>query len=101
MFGENPNFFPIKPIDYGRFLLISIGTGASKQAKKYNAKMASKWGILGWLLQNGSTPIIDVFTHASGDMVDGHLSVFFQAVESEDNYIRIQVITIKYETFFY
>ncbi|KAL4566286.1 hypothetical protein LXL04_030400 [Taraxacum kok-saghyz] len=90
VFSENPNFFPIKPIDYGRFLLISIGTGASKQAKKYNAKMASKWGILGWLLQNGSTPIIDVFTHASGDMVDGHLSVFFQAVDSEDNYIRIQ-----------
>ncbi|KAL7595982.1 hypothetical protein Lser_V15G31256 [Lactuca serriola] len=94
VFSENQDFFPVKPMDYGRFLLISLGTGASKQANRYNAKMASKWGILGWLVHSGFTPIIDVFTQASGDMVDGHLSVFFQAVKSQENYIRIQDDTL-------
>lgn len=87
----NPDFFPIKPIDYGRFLVISIGTGSAKVEQKYNAKIASKWGILGWLLNGGSTPIVDVFTQASGDMADFHISVVFQALHSEENYLRIQV----------
>ncbi|KAI3680162.1 hypothetical protein L2E82_50607 [Cichorium intybus] len=94
VFSKNPDFFPVEPMDYGQFLLISIGTGGSKEANRYNAKMASKWGIFGWLVQNGSTPIIDVFTQASGDIVDGHISVFFQAVHSQDNYIRIQEDTL-------
>nr|XP_009769118.1 PREDICTED: patatin-like protein 2 isoform X2 [Nicotiana sylvestris] len=90
----NPDFFPIKPIDYGRFLVISIGTGSAKVEQKYNAKIASKWGILGWLLNGGSTPIVDVFTQASGDMVDLHISVVFQALHSEENYLRIQDDTL-------
>ncbi|XP_049390252.1 patatin-like protein 2 [Solanum stenotomum] len=87
----NPNFFPIKPIDYGRFLVISVGTGSAKVEQKYNAKIASKWGILGWLHNGGSTPIVDVFTQASGDMVDFHIFVVFQALHSEENYLRIQI----------
>ncbi|KAI3686756.1 hypothetical protein L1987_80442 [Smallanthus sonchifolius] len=94
VFRENPEFFPVNPMDYGRFLMISIGTGAAKETKQYNAKMASKWGLLGWLVHNGSNPIIDVFTQASGDMVDGHISVFFQAVHSQQNYLRIQEDTL-------
>ncbi|XP_076902537.1 patatin-like protein 1 [Bidens hawaiensis] len=91
---ENPKFFPVNPMDYGRFLMISIGTGAPKETKQYNAKMASKWGLFGWLLHNGSNPIIDVFTQASADMVDTHVSVFFQAVHSQQNYLRIQEDTL-------
>ncbi|GFS33204.1 PATATIN-like protein 4 [Actinidia rufa] len=94
IFGENPDFFPIKPMDYGRFLVISIGTGSPKVEKRYNAKMAAKWGVLGWLLHGGSTPLVDIFTQASGDMVDFHNSVFFQALHSEDNYLRIQEDTL-------
>ncbi|PWA49382.1 PATATIN-like protein 4 [Artemisia annua] len=94
VFSENPELFPIKPMDYGHFLVISIGTGASKEVKPYNAKMESKWGIFDWLIQNGSNPIIDVFTQASGDMVDNHISVFIQAVHSQNNYIRIQDDTL-------
>ncbi|KAI8549868.1 hypothetical protein RHMOL_Rhmol06G0058300 [Rhododendron molle] len=91
---ENPDFFPIKPMDYCRFLVISIGTGSSKAEKKYSAKTAAKWGVLGWLLHGGSTPMVDVFTLASADMVDFHLSVVFQALHSEANYLRIQDDTL-------
>ncbi|XP_057975381.1 patatin-like protein 2 [Malania oleifera] len=90
VFDENPYFFPIKPMDYGRFLVISIGTGCPKIQQKYDAKMAAKWGTLGWLLHGGSTPLVDVFTQASADMVDFHISVLFQALHSENNYLRIQ-----------
>ncbi|KAF5961209.1 hypothetical protein HYC85_002418 [Camellia sinensis] len=90
VFKQNTDFFPIKPMDYGRFLVISIGTGSEKTDHKYNAKMAAKWGVLGWLSNNGSTPLVDVFNQASADMVDVHLSVVFQALHSENNYLRIQ-----------
>ncbi|CAI9786477.1 unnamed protein product [Fraxinus pennsylvanica] len=85
-----PDFFPIKPMDYGRFLVISVGTGSSKAQKKYSAQKAAKWGVLGWLLNGGSTPIVDIFTQASADMVDLHISVVFQAFHSQENYLRIQ-----------
>ncbi|CAA3030293.1 patatin 2 [Olea europaea subsp. europaea] len=86
----NPDFFPIKPMDYGRFLVISVGTGSSKAQKKYSAQKAAKWGIFEWLRNGGSSPIVDVFTQASADMVDLHISVVFQAFHSQENYLRIQ-----------
>ncbi|XP_075516078.1 patatin-like protein 2 [Primulina tabacum] len=89
VFERNPGFFPIKPMDYGRFLVISVGTGTRK-SENYSAKSAAKWGVLGWLFNGGSTPIIDVFMQASADMVDLHVSVVFQALHSELNYLRIQ-----------
>lgn len=92
--SANRDLFPIKPVDYGRFLVISIGTGTAKVEMKYNAKKAAKWGVLCWLMQGGSSPIVDVFTQASADMVDFHNSVFFQALHSQDNYLRIQVIPL-------
>ncbi|GMN35228.1 hypothetical protein TIFTF001_005171 [Ficus carica] len=86
----NEGFFPIKPLDYGRFLVISLGTGSPKAEKKYSAPEAAKWGLLSWLTSGGSTPIIDAFSHASADMVDRNLSVVFQALHSEKKYLRIQ-----------
>lgn len=97
--NENPDFFPIKPMEYGRFLVISLGTGSPKTEEKYDAFMASKWGVLGWLTASGSTPLVDVFTQSSGDMVDYHLSVVFQALKSEKNYLRIQVKIYNYLSF--
>ncbi|KAE8100639.1 hypothetical protein FH972_018517 [Carpinus fangiana] len=94
MIRGSPDFFPIKPMDYGRFLVISLGTGSPKNDEKYNAHGAAKWGILDWLTKGGSTPIIDVFSQASGDMVDLHLSVVFQALHSEKSYLRIQDDTL-------
>ncbi|XP_058099967.1 patatin-like protein 2 [Magnolia sinica] len=94
VFRGNPDFFPIKPMDYGRFLVISLGTGSMKMDEKYSASQASKWGVMGWLLSGGSTPLVDVFTQASADMVDIHISVLFQALHSESNYLRIQDDTL-------
>lgn len=90
----SPDFFPIKPEDFGRFLVISLGTGSSKAEKKYDARLAAKWGVLSWLTEGGSTPIFDVFTQASADMVDFHLSTVFQALRTEKSYLRIQVLII-------
>lgn len=91
---KNPDFFPMKPMDYDRYLVISIGTGSSTGKPKYTSKSASKWGILGWLYNDGSTPLVDVYTQASADMVDFHNSVVFEALHSEENYLRIDEDTL-------
>ncbi|KAK7352394.1 hypothetical protein VNO80_17814 [Phaseolus coccineus] len=91
---DNPDFFSIKPMEYGRFLVISLGTGTPKNEHKFNAKMAAKWGLFDWLTNSGSTPLIDVLTHSSADMVDFHLATVTQALHSENNYLRIQDDTL-------
>ncbi|GKV04671.1 hypothetical protein SLEP1_g16797 [Rubroshorea leprosula] len=90
----NRDFFSIKAIDYSRFLVISLGTGTAKSEGKYSALNAAKWGLLGWLTFDDSTPLVDVFTQASSDMVDFHLATVFQALDSEDSYLRIQDDTL-------
>ncbi|XP_038977394.1 patatin-like protein 2 isoform X1 [Phoenix dactylifera] len=97
-FKQNDDFFPIKPADYGKFLVLSLGTGSSKQEEKFDASMASKWGVLGWLYNSGMTPLIDSFSQASSDMVDIHASVIFQALHCESNYLRIQDDTLMGDT---
>ncbi|KAF3791469.1 Patatin-like protein 2 [Nymphaea thermarum] len=77
MVQRNPDFFAVKPTDYGRFLVISIGTGSAKDEHRYNAELAAKWGILGWLVNGRCSPLIDTFTESSGDMLDFHLSFVF------------------------
>ncbi|KAF3446686.1 hypothetical protein FNV43_RR11866 [Rhamnella rubrinervis] len=91
----NRDFFPIKPTEYGRFLVISLGTGSSKSEEKYDADEAAKWGILGWLYTHNSNPLVDIFTQASGDLVDFHLSTVFQALHSDKHYLRIQDDTLE------
>ncbi|KAG1342275.1 Patatin-like protein 2 [Cocos nucifera] len=98
IFLQNSDFFPIKPVDHGKFLVLSLGTGSAKQEGKLNASKASKWGVLGWLYNNGMTPLIDSFSQASSDMVDIHASVIFQALHCESNYLRIQDDTLMGDT---
>ena len=88
---DNPDFFAIKPMEIGRFLIISIGTGTPKNEQKFCATMAAKWGLLDWLTHGGSTPIIDAFSQSSADLVDFHLATVTQALHVQDNYLRIQV----------
>ncbi|XP_073103940.1 patatin-like protein 2 [Elaeis guineensis] len=98
IFLQNADFLPIKPVDYGKFLVLSLGTGLAKQEEKLNASKASKWGVLEWLYNNGTTPLIDSFSQASSDMVDIHASVVFQALHCEGNYLRIQDDTLMGDT---
>ncbi|PSR99751.1 Patatin-like protein [Actinidia chinensis var. chinensis] len=84
------DYFSIKQMDYGRLLVISLGTGSPKEEEKYNANGAAKWGLLGWLTNSASTPLVDVFSHASSNLVDFHLNVIFQALHAEEKYLRIQ-----------
>lgn len=101
IFHEDPDFCFIKPMDIHRLLLISLGTGCAKVQQNYNAQRAAKWGVFNWLFGGGSNPLIDVFSHASSDMVDLHISEVFQALHSEENYLRIEVINyIKKNLFF-
>ncbi|KAI4375028.1 hypothetical protein MLD38_012946 [Melastoma candidum] len=58
----NTNFGSIKPTDYDRLLVISLGTGTAKSEQKYSAKDAAKWGVMGWLVNRGSAPLVNLFT---------------------------------------
>ncbi|KAL2499709.1 Patatin-like protein 1 [Abeliophyllum distichum] len=94
VFKKSPDFFPIKPMDFGRFLVISLGTGDAKNEGQYDAKKAAKWGFVDWLSSNNSTPLLNAFYQANADMVDFHSCVVFQALHSQDNYLRIQDDTL-------
>ncbi|XP_078433354.1 patatin-like protein 2 [Wolffia australiana] len=87
---------PSEHLNSQKLLLISLGTGTSLLTK-YSALAAAKWGLAGWLINQGSNPLIDVFTQASVDMVDLHISSIFQSTQSEENYLRIQDDTLSGE----
>ncbi|KAL9245935.1 hypothetical protein vseg_019529 [Gypsophila vaccaria] len=73
-----------------RLLVISLGSGSAKKEEKYNAKMTAKWGALSWILENGSSPIIDSLFESGADIVDLHNSVLFHSNHAQPNYLRIQ-----------
>nr|XP_043618167.1 patatin-like protein 2 [Erigeron canadensis] len=77
-------------IDGKRMLVLSIGTGMQKYNEIYTAQMAARWGLLSWIFKNGSTPIFHIYSDASSDMVDIHVSTLFRALKVEKNYLRIQ-----------
>ncbi|XP_038714685.1 patatin-like protein 2 isoform X1 [Tripterygium wilfordii] len=91
----NTDLSHIKPVDYGRFLVISLGTGGAKNEEKYDAEEAAGWGVLSWLTADNSTPLINIFSEASSDLVDYHISTIFQALHHHENYLRIQDDTLK------
>ncbi|GFY93842.1 phospholipase A 2A [Actinidia rufa] len=87
-------FVDIKPMESSNMLVLSLGTGVPKQAEKYSALAASKWGLLNWVYNNGAMPLLDVYGDASSDMVDIHVSTLFRSLNNEKNYIRIQDDTL-------
>lgn len=87
---ENPDL-AITP-DYDRVLIISLGTGSAPIEHQYDAESAAKWGVLEWLLHQGSNPLVNIFTQASADMVDYHLSAVSRGFNGQGNYLRIQVL---------
>ncbi|PHU27369.1 Patatin-like protein 2 [Capsicum chinense] len=86
----NFQYEDMENVDCKKMLVLSLGTGIGKHEEKYNATVASRWGMLGWVFNNGATPLIDIFGDASADMVDIHVSTMFQTFGSEKNYVRIQ-----------
>ncbi|KAG6571405.1 patatin-like protein 2 isoform X1 [Cucurbita moschata] len=91
---QRSELMKIKPMEAKRMLILSLGTGAPKNDEKYSAAVSSKWGMLGWIYNGGSTPIIDIFSDASCDMVDYHISSIFQCEQHHTNYLRIQDDTL-------
>ncbi|VVB09970.1 unnamed protein product [Arabis nemorensis] len=93
---NHPDMYGLEALGYDKFLVISIGTGASKK-DKYSATDAAKWGIENWAynFKYNSNPILEVILESSRDMVQYHTSVLFQALKSEGNYLRIDVDTLK------
>ncbi len=75
--------------NFSDLLVLSLGTGTNRTG--YSAKDAAKWGALKWVLNNGSSPLLNSTSDASADMVDYNLSIMFDAHESGLNYLRIQV----------
>ncbi|XP_031250262.1 patatin-like protein 1 [Pistacia vera] len=98
IFKENSQFTDINPMDCSQMLVLSLGTGEAKKEPKYSAAKASKWGLLSWVYDNGRTPMLDIFTDASSDIVDIHVSTIFQSSGAKSNYLRIQVDTLTGDT---
>ncbi|KAL3722195.1 hypothetical protein ACJRO7_034547 [Eucalyptus globulus] len=92
--SQNELFKGINLRDTDQILVLSLGTGTTKNEEKYSATEAAKWGLLPWINYNGSTPIIDIFNEACSDMVDIHLSTHFQSLSCQKNYLRIQDDTL-------
>ncbi|XP_074295382.1 patatin-like protein 5 [Silene latifolia] len=101
--ANNPTFMAISEVtkdimkedsDYGsihdKLLVISVGTGSARNDYKFDAKKAAKWGLLSWLTEGGSCPIINYFSEAGADMVDYHNNVLFHSHRCQDRYLRVQ-----------
>ncbi|KAG6766947.1 hypothetical protein POTOM_028126 [Populus tomentosa] len=82
-------FAGVKPTER-KVLVLSLGTGEAKSEVKYDAPTAANWSTINWVSYSGKRPIIDMFISASSDMVDYHISSFFQSLDSKECYLRIQ-----------
>ncbi|KAG2238468.1 hypothetical protein Bca52824_092260 [Brassica carinata] len=76
---NNPDMGKLKPLGYDKFL----------------RQKAAKWGIISWLYNDGSTPILDMVSDSGRDMIHFHSSVLFKALQSEDKYLRIDDDTLE------
>jgi hypothetical protein len=81
----------VKAVDYGKLLILSLGTGSAALNENYEAPEVAKWGMFRWFYHNGKSPLMETFNQASSDMVDIHVYSLFGEVDHEDSYFRIQV----------
>ncbi|PON73475.1 Patatin-related protein [Trema orientale] len=93
--AENSSCLDI--MDHSKLLILSLGTGSSKRDEKLEVGDGKSWGLYKWFMgPDGTTPLIDVVLTAMDDMVDIYMSVFFGASAFKDNYLRVQVDSLKY-----
>ncbi|KAJ4968653.1 hypothetical protein NE237_015354 [Protea cynaroides] len=90
MHGEQD---PNSSIDYSRYLVLSLGTGAAKQ-DGYEVQ-ESNWGLFDWFASKGTARLLDIFFTAMDDMVQIYLSFIFQSHHFRSNYLRIQDENLK------
>ncbi|KAM1223097.1 hypothetical protein ACFX15_010216 [Malus domestica] len=87
----------LKNIDSSKLLVLSLGTGSSKRDEKLEVDENEPWGIFQWFVgPKDTTPLLDVLTTATEDMVDIYMSAFFNVSGYNDNYLRIQDDSLKY-----
>ncbi|XP_073158199.1 patatin-like protein 2 [Henckelia pumila] len=87
---NNFEIVDMEALDSNKMLVLSLGTGIAQLEDRYNARDAANWGLLAWVYNNGATPLIDAFVDAGSDMIDIHVSTVFQALQNQQNYLRIQ-----------
>ncbi|PAN27066.1 hypothetical protein PAHAL_5G056300 [Panicum hallii] len=87
---RSKEFPETKPLDYHRYLVISLGTGLPEQDIKFDALHVAKWGIFQWLGRHYTMPLLHMFLHASSDMTDSHVANLFKSIECSDQLLRIQ-----------
>ncbi len=63
--------------------VVSIGTG--KEAKRYDYKKASKWGIAGW-----AVPVLNIMMSSSAEVVSYQVKQLFEVAGYEKNYLRME-----------
>ncbi|XAR48325.1 hypothetical protein NMG60_11031100 [Bertholletia excelsa] len=90
-----------------KFLLLSLGTGlylmlrdstlvmsvipeteTPKLVEKYNAKIAANWAVVQWELGL----ITEAYSLGAKDMTSFYVASVFQGLQSENNYLRIEII---------
>ncbi|KAJ8762415.1 hypothetical protein K2173_007575 [Erythroxylum novogranatense] len=85
----------IKATDFRRFVVVSLGTGSTRNVNRLSVDETSNWGSVEWMIHGGQTPIINCYMEASSDMVDIQMTNLFHALHSEKNYLRIQSDSLK------
>ncbi|KAF8394708.1 hypothetical protein HHK36_020925 [Tetracentron sinense] len=82
--------------DDSRYLVLSLGTGSSKQDGYEVKKDQCHWGLYDWFVSDKEKqPLLDVFFTAMDDMVEIYMSMIFQDGDRRSNYLRIQDDSLK------
>lgn len=81
------------PLNITNVLVVSLGCGSEKKVPVYSAESVNQFSMMQWIIQplNGRTPMTEMLSEASADMVDYNTSVLFESHGVENNYLRIQV----------
>ncbi len=64
-------------------VILSLGTGSYR--KSYPYAHAKNWGLVGW-----AKPVLDIMMSGVAETVDYQLDQIYQAIEKQNQYLRIQ-----------
>lgn len=87
---KSEEFPKAEPLDYRKYLVISLGTGLPEHDIMFDARNVAKWGIFRWLVDKDTMPLLNMFFHASSDMADTLVADLFQAIGCSHQLLRIQ-----------